>query len=342
VSGAQSGSEDPRAVLRAHLLSQAGLIPAIDAVFAEDPGFCSALLTETVRQRFAEDCDIRDVTAFVARAAARAQRDGPAAFRSREAEAVIRIALGESELMDELDITGFDLAAVVTGALAEAFAEWQPLAIDLDDLLARAGAVAAWIAQVAPPLGRPHDALRAHVTAIPADISKTLALAEAYRLAEMWSPALAAYDRAVAERPDLARPVAGRGMAHQALGQLESAVADYSRALELDPDNSWTLASRATAYRLSGQYDLAVADYDRSVALDPAADWVLAGRAETYLLLSRYEEALADFAAAIELDPADATHRLGRGQALEKLGRHEEAAAEYRAAAALDPSLDLS
>lgn len=289
--------------LRAQILGPASLVSALEATFSADPGFCCAMVQESVRQRFGAGCDIRDVTGFVARAAALAKQDGPAGFPRREAEAVIRMSLGEPELLNALDLPGLDMGVVVVGVLAGLFAEWELSESELDVLLVRATELAALIAKMMPGVVRPLELMRTQTATVPpgwrADVGRSLALAEVYRLGEIWPDALAPYNKAVEEHPDQSRAVAGRAFTLQVLERFEAALADYDRALELDPDNPWIIAGRATTYGLTGRYERALADYDRAIALDPAAAWVLAGRAETYRLTGRYSEALADLSAAI-------------------------------------------
>jgi tetratricopeptide (TPR) repeat protein len=136
--------------LRAQILGRTSLAPAIDAAFSADPGSCCALATESVRHRFAGDCDIREVTAFVAGAVALSKHDGRPGFTAREAEAVIRIALGESELLNALDLADF------------------PAAIDLDpnDASYRLGR-----GEVLDGLGRYEDAQAEYRTAAELDPS---------------------------------------------------------------------------------------------------------------------------------------------------------------------------
>ena len=273
--------------LRTQILARTGLAQAIETAFSADAGFCCALVQESVRQRFGDDCDLREVTAFVARAAALAKQDGPPAFPPREAEAVIRMSLGEPELLNVVDVTAFDMGVVVVGVLGGLFAQWDLSESELDDLLARAAAAAALVAELAPGLARALELLRTQAADVRAGwraaVGRSVALAEVYRLGEMWTKALAAYDKAVDEYPDEARAVAGRAFTHQMLEQFEEALADYNRALELDPDNPVIIASRATsrcrremisAYRLAACSSKArTRPWKSSVSSGMARDW---------------------------------------------------------------------
>lgn len=81
--------------------------------------------------------------------------------------------------------------------------------------------------------------------------------------------ARAAFDRAVAAKPDLTDALAGRASLAYDRGDLESAIADLRRAVELRPDDAALLYNRAFVYRSSGQWERALADLTKAVALSP-------------------------------------------------------------------------
>ena len=76
-------------------------------------------------------------------------------------------------------------------------------------------------------------------------------VAAAGYLGEMWlrrcnyTKAVDAFAQLVQCRPDDAQSYVGRGMAHEALGDLEDAAADYSEAIRKNPDADIAFALRA-------------------------------------------------------------------------------------------------
>lgn len=83
------------------------------------------LLSESVRLRFATDCDVRLITAFIARVRS-SQPDTPVGFPSREAEALIRASLGEVELLQAVDPARFCYPEIGIAILCRLLEEWQP------------------------------------------------------------------------------------------------------------------------------------------------------------------------------------------------------------------------
>lgn len=183
--------------------------------------------------------------------------------------------------------------------------------------------------------------------------------------------ALAAYDRAVALDPGLARAYRSRAILHARQGDHNRAITDMDRALALSPDDARSHAARGEYHRILGHHDRALADLDHSIRLDPAHHFAWASRGATRLARGELDEALADLNQALELRPeyvwalvrrarawralGDPTRQLAdldralaldpdwawtrceRGDALRAAGRDEEALTDYDRALALDP-----
>ena len=112
-------------VLRAALLSRQGVADALRACWYRHPLFASTLMSESLRLRFPPGCDLRLVTAFVARV--RAGQGGAAGgFPGREAEAVIRACLGETALLESVHPGQFSYPELGIAILGRLFAEWHP------------------------------------------------------------------------------------------------------------------------------------------------------------------------------------------------------------------------
>lgn len=126
--------------LRLALATGQGVGDALRACWYRHPTFATALMTESLMQRFGPGCDVRLITAFIARL--RDSRGGPpGGFPSREAEALIRGYLGELELLDSVDPGQISYPEVGVGVLGGLFQEWRPSPGEVDDLLARAETV---------------------------------------------------------------------------------------------------------------------------------------------------------------------------------------------------------
>jgi hypothetical protein len=138
--------------LRSALVQRAGVAGAVRACWYKHPLFASTLLTQSVQRRFAPDCDIRLITGFVSRIRS-AQRSAAPGFPVREAEALIRVALGEVALLDEVDPSEFSYPEIGIAILIRLFAEWEPGRAEVDSLFQQAESVLQGTREVCPELG---------------------------------------------------------------------------------------------------------------------------------------------------------------------------------------------
>ena len=103
-------------------------------------------------------------------------------------------------------------------------------------------------------------------------------------------PALEAFERALAIRPDDLTAIANRAGALLALGRPAEALADYDRVLAARPDLADVHNNRAAALCELGRYEAALAAFDLAIGLalqDPDALW---NKSLTLLRLGRYQE----------------------------------------------------
>jgi hypothetical protein len=104
--------------------------------------FFVGLFHESMVERFGKDCDIREITAFVARI--RDARGAEAAgFPSREAEAYIRAMLGDGLMSEQLDPYAVSYPEIAIAVMTRLLDEWQPSASEVTALMARSEAFAA-------------------------------------------------------------------------------------------------------------------------------------------------------------------------------------------------------
>lgn len=143
---------DAVSALRTALVQRAGVAGALRACWYRHPLFASTLLTQSVQRRFASDCDIRLITGFVSRIRS-AQRPASLGFPSREAEALIRVALGEVALLEEVHPSKFSYPEIGIAILGRLFAEWQPGAAEVEVLFQQAESVLEGTRELFPELG---------------------------------------------------------------------------------------------------------------------------------------------------------------------------------------------
>jgi tetratricopeptide (TPR) repeat protein len=123
---------------------------------------------------------------------------------------------------------------------------------------------------------------------------------QAFR-ARAYGEAAAAFERALALRPDDPDDLLNLGRARSALQQWDEAIAAYTRLIELDPQNAKALHNLANAHLRRGDYEEAAVWYARALEADP--DYLLAtyNYGRTLKQLSRVEEAERMFTRCLEL-----------------------------------------
>lgn len=345
--------------VREAVLLQSGIDRALGALSQRYPAFWAALFAEALRRWLGPHCDIRAVSAFARRVAARVQSMEPR-LAARNAEVIIRVVLGEHDLGSAIT-PARGLEQVLDAILPELFEEIQPGLEELDELLGHtemlAGQVRTHGAQMIPAyrqmLASRTDRARAagaseqerseqteQLAGHPGDVKVLGARALALNAEGRHLEALACYDRALGIAPADAALFADRGGTYLVLGQLEEALADYRRAVTLTPDSVDAIAGLGNAYRLMDRYDEALAQYDRAIRIAPGDAWVLAWRGLMHRRLEQQVEALADFSRAIAADPANAWMLASRGETYLVMERYEEALADLNSSIMLDSDSD--
>ena len=81
---------------------------------------------------------------------------------------------------------------------------------------------------------------------------------------------IADFDAAIAQKPDYTQAYYRRGVAKEALGQLEAALADYDEAIRLYPDNTDAYFSRGNAKAQQERIDEARQDLEKALNLAQA------------------------------------------------------------------------
>ena len=149
--------------------------------------------------------------------------------------------------------------------------------------------------------------------------------------------AVAAYDQALALKPDLIQAWHNRGSALLDLKRLDEAVASFDRVLAIHPGVAQSWNNRAIALAGLKHWDEALASYDRALALDCnfAQGWNNRGLA--LHAMGRHGEALDSFDRALTLNPGRESAWLNRGNVLRDLRRGAQAVESYDRALAIQP-----
>ena len=150
---------------------------------------------------------------------------------------------------------------------------------------------------------------------------------------EQYNSGISCYKKAIGIEPHNAAAYFKRGMAYNALGDLEPAVADITTAIELDPANYRYYFSRGFLYNVEEKYYLAVVDLDKSIALEPNAKRngrAYIERATAYHNQGGYELAITDYTTYIEANPDNGESYFLRALSYLELRNTEEAKKDFR------------
>jgi serine/threonine-protein kinase len=151
-----------------------------------------------------------------------------------------------------------------------------------------------------------------------------------------WAEASASYGDAIALDPRQAAAWCNRGLAKQALRDLEGAKADYRKAIELRPSFARAHKCLGTALYDEEQWTEARRAFERAASLaelDAEAHYNLGS---VLLRLKEIDEGIREFQAAAEIDPRYSDAHLGLGTALLMKGERDPAAESLEKAAGLD------
>jgi Flp pilus assembly protein TadD len=152
-----------------------------------------------------------------------------------------------------------------------------------------------------------------------------------------WEAAIAAYDAALAIKPDYHEALNNKGVALVNLGRYEAAISAYDAALAIKPDYHEALYNKGVALGNLGRYEAAISAYDAALAIKPDDPEALNNKGVTLGNLGRYEAAIAAYDAALAIKPDDPVALNNKGVTLGNLDRYEAAIAAYDAALAIKP-----
>jgi tetratricopeptide (TPR) repeat protein len=152
------------------------------------------------------------------------------------------------------------------------------------------------------------------------------------------SDRLAAWERAVAIKPNDAPAWTGKGNALNDLKRSEEALAAQEQAITLDPSYAIAWNNKGNALRDLKRPEEALAAFERATTLDPSYADAWYNKGNALRDLKRPEEALAAFERATTLDPSDAMAWRNRAYTLIDLRRFADALSAAERAIALEPN----
>lgn len=167
-------------------------------------------------------------------------------------------------------------------------------------------------------------------------------VAQARQLLEqgLTDEALAAFEEALAENPDLTDAQIGAAAIYEDRGNLTEARQRYEQAAETDPNNFTAHYKLGLMQQLLGDIRDAIRTYLEAVAIDPDNFAVNRDLAAAYLQLNRPAEALPYAERAVELDATSRQAWSNLAATYSFLGRYQDAVNTYRQAAELGDLAD--
>ena len=121
----------------------------------------------------------------------------------------------------------------------------------------------------------------------------------------------------------------------------EGAEAAFERAIALKPNYSDARAHYSYYLMMLGRPDEAIAQIERALELDPFNDFIQNFYGIDLLFARRYDEAIAQFQNALKTAPHNPMLRTGLRDAFHAKGRYDEALAEWKAMFAAEGEREL-
>jgi tetratricopeptide (TPR) repeat protein len=117
----------------------------------------------------------------------------------------------------------------------------------------------------------------------------------------------------------------------------QDAIAAYDKAIAFKPESADAWINRGIALTKLQKHTEALVSYDKAIAIKSNKDEAWYNRGNTLVSLQRYKEAIASYDKAIAIKPNKHEAWINRGIALTKLQRYSEALASYDKAIAIKP-----
>jgi len=162
-------------------------------------------------------------------------------------------------------------------------------------------------------------------------------LGVAYAKMDRLNEAVAAYNQALAVKPDCIEALWNLGDAFKRLEERDKSIACFEDAVARRPDGPQSHLHLANALAHFGRLDEAIAAYERALRIDPRSAEACYHLGNALKSLARTAEAIAAYEKAIEISPGFADAHNNLGTVYTDLGRREEAVKCYENAIAAKP-----
>ena len=157
---------------------------------------------------------------------------------------------------------------------------------------------------------------------------------------ERYVEAIASYDQVIAIKPDKYEPFYNKGTALNKLRLYKEAIVAFDQSLALNPDDqiaSCLFLIKGSVLRILGRDEEAITAFDQSLAVEPDDPRVFFNKGVALRDLRRYEEAISAFDQAIAINLEYHEAFFIKGAVLFQLGRDEEAITAFDQALAIKP-----
>ncbi len=146
-------------------------------------------------------------------------------------------------------------------------------------------------------------------------------LAYAQLASTQLSEAAQTFQRVLAQKPNYAPALMGRGVAYYQLGKDQAALEDLKNAIKLDPKHAFPRRYLGALYYDQSNLDLASKELDVAVSLDAFDPFARKIRGRLHFDLGEYQAALTDFDVALGVDSNDIEALTGHGIVAHAIGK---------------------
>ncbi len=143
--------------------------------------------------------------------------------------------------------------------------------------------------------------------------------------------------RALALKPDYAKPENNLGMAFYQKGDVPVAISHFKKALEIRPDLPEAHNDLANILFRQGHVDEAIAHYKMALKTNPDYPAALTGLGNGYFTKGDMDNALSEYQHAIDIQPDLAEIQNNIGNVYLRKGRVYDAISHYKMAVEIDP-----
>ena len=160
----------------------------------------------------------------------------------------------------------------------------------------------------------------------------------AHQALKQLEPAIRSFGKAIEFKPNYVDAHYNRGLTFVEVGQVSSAALDFRRVTEIRPDYAEAFSNLGNAQKELHHLHEALKSYDRAIELDPNFLDAYYNRGLTYLELKKFEAAIESFNLAIKLEPNLAEAFCNRGLAYQAINQWEISIENFNRAIELRPN----